>query len=130
MHGDTGSRHMGMAEANVEGAAGADKLSDAVLLEQFASRREEAAFAALVWRHGPVVLGVCRRVLRHEQDAEDAFQAAFLTLARKAHTVGKAQSLASWLYKVAYRIALAARARSARRPSEEPAHEPPAAPPD
>jgi serpin B len=93
-------------------------LSDSELLERFVRSRDEAAFEVLLWRHGPVVLGVCRRVLRHEQDAEDAFQAAFLTLARKAGSVARAQSLASWLYKVAYRIALAARARSASRPAD------------
>jgi serpin B len=108
------------------GEAGA--LSDAELLERFVRHRDEAAFEVLVWRHGPLVLGVCRRVLRHAQDAEDAFQAAFLTLARKAHTVGKRPSVGSWLYKVAYRIALAARARAARTQAEPPPAELPAAP--
>jgi DNA-directed RNA polymerase specialized sigma24 family protein len=79
--------------------------SDAHLLERFARQGDEAAFERLVLLHGPLVLGLCRRLLRHEQDAEDAFQATFLTLARKARTISKREALASWLYKVAYRIA-------------------------
>src|SRR3954447_15984297 len=98
--------------------AGPDHLPDGGLLDSFLSDRSEAAFAALLRRHGPMVLGVCRRVLRHQQDAEDAFQATFLILARKASTVVKHASLGGWLYKVAYRTALAARAASERRQEE------------
>jgi RNA polymerase sigma factor (sigma-70 family) len=94
--------------------------ADGELLARFAERRDEAAFAALVGRHGRMVLGLCRRLLRHEQDAEDAFQAAFLILARKAASVGKGDSVGSWLYKVAFRVALRARAQSARRSAREP----------
>jgi RNA polymerase sigma factor (sigma-70 family) len=81
------------------------------LLEQYASHGDEAAFERLVSLNGPMVLGLCRRLLRHEQDAEDAFQATFLTLARKAATISKKESVSSWLYKVAYRVACQARPR-------------------
>jgi RNA polymerase sigma factor (sigma-70 family) len=82
--------------------------SDAQLLERFVAGRDEAAFELLVWRHGPTVLGVCRRVLRNEQDAEDAFQATFLVLVRKAGSISKRQAVGSWLYRVAHRVALRA----------------------
>jgi RNA polymerase sigma factor (sigma-70 family) len=90
-------------------------LSDRELLAQFATRQDEAAFAQVVRRHGPMVLRVCRRVLRHEQDAEDAFQATFLVLARKARSVGWQRSAANWLHKAAYHVALRAKAAAARR---------------
>lgn len=89
--------------------AAAEGASDAQLLQRFVEAADEQAFELLVWRHGLMVLNVCRRVLHHEHDAEDAFQATFLALARKAAEIGKRQSLGSWLYKVAYRIALRAR---------------------
>ena len=87
-------------------------LTDAQLLERFVTARDEAAFEVLVWRHSAMVLGLCRRVLRQEQDAEDAFQAAFLTLSRRAASISRGQAVGSWLFKVAYRIALAARKQS------------------
>jgi RNA polymerase sigma factor (sigma-70 family) len=96
-----------------------DTLTDSQLLERFVRRREEAAFAALVRRHGPMVLSVCRRVLCHSHDAEDAFQATFLVLAEKAHRLRRPELLANWLYGVAYRTALHARQRAARRSARE-----------
>src|SRR5437868_721023 len=74
-------------------------VSDAQLLGRFVRRRDEAAFELLVRRHGPMVLGVCRRVLRREQDAEDAFQAALLVLARKAASISSRGSVGNYLYK-------------------------------
>jgi RNA polymerase sigma factor (sigma-70 family) len=98
-----------------------------VLLQAFLTRRDSEAFAALVRRHGPLVLGVCRRVLRHEQDAEDAFQATFLILSRQAHTLRRPEALAAWLHDVARHTALRARASAAcRRQREQGAALPPA----
>jgi RNA polymerase sigma factor (sigma-70 family) len=91
------------------------QLTDRQLLERFALHKDETAFAALVQRHGPMVYGVCRRVLRRAEDAEDAFQATFLVLARKAAAVAWRESVGRWLYQVAYRLAVEARTRNARR---------------
>jgi len=90
------------------------ELPDRDLLRRFVTRGEEAAFTALVKRHGPMVLGICRRVLRNASDTEDAFQATFLILVRKAGTIGKPDLLGNWLYGVAYRTALKARQRRQR----------------
>src|SRR5215469_6474641 len=98
---------------------GAGGRSDRQLLHSFARQRDEAAFAVLVRRHGAMVLGTCRRLLRHEQDAEDAFQAAFLVLARKAGAAGWGESVGGWLFRVAYHLALKARRRGARRRAVE-----------
>jgi RNA polymerase sigma factor (sigma-70 family) len=101
------------------GTDGLEELNDGQLLEQFVARRDEAAFAALVRRHGPMVLGVCRRLLRGGADADDAFQATFLVLFRRARALDRRASLAGYLYTVAYHVALRARAASARRRSQE-----------
>jgi RNA polymerase sigma factor (sigma-70 family) len=110
---DTVLRHL----HHLAGSAG--QPTDRQLLEDFATRGDEAAFAALVARHGPMVLRVCRRVLGHEQDAEDAFQATFLALARNAAAVRKGGALAAFLHGVALRTAMKARRSAARRRNHE-----------
>jgi RNA polymerase sigma factor (sigma-70 family) len=103
---------------------------DQQLLEDFLGRRDEAAFEALLRRHGPMVLGVCRRLLHDPHDSEDAFQATFLVLLRKAASLRRRDVLAGWLYGVACRTALKARGNKARRQARErPAAEEPAAAP-
>src|SRR5260370_21707339 len=89
--------------------------TDGQLLERYVKSREEAAFADLVQRHGPMVWGVCRRVLHSDHDAEDAFQATFLVLVRKAASVVSRELVANWLYGVAHQTALKARATTAKR---------------
>jgi RNA polymerase sigma factor (sigma-70 family) len=94
-------------------------LTDGELLECYVTDRDEVAFAALVRRHGPMVLGVCRRVLRNEADAEDAFQATFLVLVRKAHTVVPRGMVSNWLYGVAHNMARKAKAMARKRRIKE-----------
>lgn len=94
-------------------------LSDAQLLDCFLADRDEDAFAALMRRHGPMVFGVCRRLLPSWQDAEDAFQATFLVLARKATTIQPRRQVGNWLYGVAYRTALEAQTILAKRRAKE-----------
>lgn len=90
-------------------------MSDRQLLERFSRHQEQSAFTALVHRHGPMVYGVCQRILQHRADAEDAFQATFLVLARKVDSIHWQDSIANWLYGVAYRLALKMRSARARR---------------
>ena len=94
-------------------------LSDGQLLELFAARRDETAFTALVERHGPMVRRVCGEVLGNHHDAEDAFQATFLVLARQVGSIRRRDSLASWLYGVALRVSACARSAAARRRQHE-----------
>src|SRR6266446_7335757 len=91
------------------------KESDRMLLAKFITQRDEAAFTMLVQRHGPMVRGVCQRLLGRSPDVDDAFQATFLILVRKASAIHRAESLASWLYGVAYRVARGLRNGSARQ---------------
>ncbi len=100
----------------VAAADGISGVPDAQLLQRFTVAQDEAAFELLVWRHGRMVFNTCRRVLRDSHAAEDAFQASFLVLARRAASISRRDSLAGWLHRVAYRIALAVKTRAAGRP--------------
>jgi RNA polymerase sigma factor (sigma-70 family) len=116
-----------------DGTARCQTETDRQLLQRFVAGQEEAAFALLVQKHGPMVWAVCQRVLLHAHDAEDAFQATFLVLVRKAGSIRKPELLGNWLYGVAYRTARKARATAARRRALErqaPAMSPEASPVD
>ena len=103
-------------------------LDDDALLAWFAEHRDEAAFAALVARHGPMVLATARAALGHEQDAEDAFQATFLILARRARSIRRGGTLGAWLHRVAHRSAIRVGRAARRRRRVEAAATPPTAP--
>ncbi len=90
-------------------------LGDGQLLERYLTRRDEDAFEALVDLHGPMVLGLCRRMLHDPRDIEDAFQATFLVLVRKAPAIRDRNLLSNWLYGVAYRVARRVRTQTLRR---------------
>jgi RNA polymerase sigma factor (sigma-70 family) len=96
-----------------------EEQTDAQLLKRFASQQDQAAFAVLVKRHGPMVLRMCRRILHDIHDADDAFQATFLILVRKASLIARPELLSNWLYGVAYRVAVKALAKAARRSKYE-----------
>src|SRR5262249_53182175 len=113
-HTNSAVRHLRRSVLLRDGAG----LSDGQLLRAFVEHRDGAAFEALVRRHGPLVWGVCRRLLGHH-DAEDAFQAAFLVLARKAASVVPRELLPNWLYGVAHQTALKAKAMRAKRAARE-----------
>ncbi len=112
---DTVIRHLRQAVLRQDTAG----RTDGQLLASFIDQKDEAAFEALVRRHGPMVLSVCRRVVRHHQDAEDAFQATFLVLARKASSIRPRAMVANWLHGVAYRTAMKAKSMTAKRQGRE-----------
>jgi RNA polymerase sigma factor (sigma-70 family) len=95
------------------------EMPDHQLLERFTTLGDEDAFAALLRRHGPMVLRVCQSVLHNRHDAEDVFQAVFLVLARKAGSIHRREAVSSWLYGVAHRLAMKAQASAARRKDRE-----------
>ena len=95
----------------IRAKSASQRAPDGELLERFITSRDEGAFAALVYRHGPMVLGVCRRILRDAHYAEDAFQVTFFLLAQQAHSIRKKESVGSWLYGVACRMALKTKGR-------------------
>jgi DNA-directed RNA polymerase specialized sigma24 family protein len=108
-------------------APAASGVTDAELLHRFVKHRDEAAFELLLWRHQRMVFGVCKHLLHDVADAEEVFQATFLTLVCKAHSIAQGESVAAWLHQVARRAAGRAAARRARRLAlEKPAPDLPA----
>lgn len=116
------SERIGARRVGTLDEVGVEALTDEQLLDRFLAQTgdgADAAFRTLVLRHGPMVLGVCRNVLRETHDAEDAFQATFLVLARKGRTIRDRRVVGRWLYEVAYRIAVRARSHAVRRRVQE-----------
>src|SRR5262249_6282348 len=107
---------------------GAAEASDARLLERWAAERDEAAFELLLRRHGPMVFGVCRRLVGRREDAEDAFQAPFLVVVTRARSIGKRASVGGWLSKFAFRVARRAGSKAAGLAAGALAGEPPTRP--
>jgi RNA polymerase sigma factor (sigma-70 family) len=105
-----------------------EPLPDRLLLDSFRSGQDEQAFASLMEKHGPLVLGVCRRVLHNEHDAEDVFQSTFLVLAKKAGSIRQHESIGAWLYRVAYHLAVKLRSRVVRAQEKESQSTPQASP--
>lgn len=103
----------------VAGPASSGGPTDGQLLERYVGQGDEAAFELLLWRHGAMVLNVCRRILYDEHDAEDAFQATFLAFVRKARSIVRRDAVAGWLYRVAYRVAVEARNKAQKRAQRE-----------
>jgi RNA polymerase sigma-70 factor (ECF subfamily) len=126
---DRNSRGPASGNAGIKPRSGKEP-TDGELLERFAREQDEGAFEALVRRHGARVLAVCRRLLRQEQDAEDASQATFLVLMRKAGSLNNPQLLGNWLYGVASRIARKTRSQVTRQSEIEREAPPPEPPPD
>src|SRR5262245_12702187 len=87
--------------SHLSGSKDSEEQSDSQLLQRFVAHRDEGTFIALLQRHGPLVFGICKQVLRDAHDADDAFQATFLVLARKAALIRQHESLAAWLHRVA-----------------------------
>ena len=112
---DTVIRHLRRTVSRQDGAG----WTDGQLLASFIEQKDEAAFEALVRRHGSMVFGVCRRVVGNHHDAEDAFQAAFLVLARKAYSIRPRERLANWLHGVALRVAMKVKTITAKRRGRE-----------
>src|SRR4051812_13850572 len=112
---DTVIRHLRQAVLRQNGVG----RTDGQLLASFIDQKDETAFEAMVRRHGPMVFGVCRRIVRNHHDAEDAFQATFLVLARKASSVRPREMVANWLHGVALRTAMKAKALTAKRRGRE-----------
>src|SRR5579883_3163575 len=112
---DTVMRHLRRVMLRQDGAG----WTDGQLLASFIDHKDEAAFEALVHRHGPMVFGVCRRVIGNHHDAEDAFQATFLVLARKAASVRPRERVANWLHGVALRTAMKVKATITKRRGRE-----------
>src|SRR5690242_4641395 len=112
-------RTAGLSLGGARGDPGLARMADDRLLALFIDRGSQAAFEAIVARHGPRVLGVCRQVLRHSQDVEDVFQSTFLVLAQKAAEVRNRDSLGYWLHAVAHRLAVRWKVRSSHRAAVE-----------
>src|SRR5215831_10635624 len=114
-----GNGQLGLLLDRPSATGSLEEQTDSQLLKRFVHQQDKGAFAVLVKRHGPMVLAVCRRVLQHAHDADDAFQATFLVLVRKAASIAQPELLGNWLYGVAYRVAQRVRTTTYRRQAHE-----------